>query len=102
MLPFLAGKRAEIEWVCRRRAVRRLEAFGSVVRGDFDQATSDIDFLVEFDSTSSLPALDRYFGLKEDLESLLGRPVDLVMPDAVTNPYLRAEIERDRRLLYAA
>lgn len=68
----------------------------------FARISTDIDFLVEFDSTTSLPALDRYFGLKEDLESLLGRPVDLVMPGAVTNPYLRAEIERDRRLLYAA
>lgn len=102
MFPFLASKRAEIESVCRRRAVRRLEAFGSAVREDFDEATSDIDFLVEFDATNSLPALDRYFGLKEDLEILFGRPVDLVMPGAVTNPYLRAEIERDRRLLYAA
>ena len=102
MLSLIETRRSEVDAVCRRRAVRRLELFGSAVREDFNEATSDLDFLVEFDTVTSLPALDRYFGLKEDLEALFGRPVDLVMPHAVTNPYLRAEMERDRRLLYAA
>ncbi len=102
MLSLIEKSRSEIDAVCRRRAVRRLELFGSAVREDFNAATSDLDFLVEFDAATSLPALDRYFGLKEDLEALFGRPVDLVMPRAVRNPYLRAEMERDRRLLYAA
>lgn len=53
---------------------------GSAVRDDFDEATS------EFDGATALPALDRYFGLKEDLEGLFERPVDLVMPNAVRNP----------------
>jgi putative addiction module component (TIGR02574 family) len=43
-----------------------------------------------------------YFGLKEYLEALFGRPADLVMTAAVRNPYVRAEIDRDRTLLYAA
>lgn len=102
MLSLIEKRRSEVDAVCRRHAVRRLELFGSAVRDDFNAATSDLDFLVEFDASTSLPALDRYFGLKEDLEALFGRPVDLVMPRAVRNPYLRAEIERDRRLLYAA
>ena len=97
----LEDKRLELARVCRRRGVRRLELFGSAARADFDGA-SDFDFLVEFDPASVLPALERYFGLKEDLEALLGRTVDLVMPAAVRNPYVRAEIERDRKLLYAA
>lgn len=88
--------------MCRRLAVRRLELFGSAVRDDFDPVASDLDFLVEFDADSTVPALEQYFGLKEELEALFGRPVDLVMPRAVSNPYVRAEIERDRRLLYAA
>ena len=41
-------------------------------------------------------------GLKEALEDLFGRPVDLVEATAVRNPYLRADIERSRELLYAA
>ena len=101
MLPLIENKRSDVAAVCRGRAVRRLELFGSAVRDDFDEATSDLDFLVKFDAATELPALDRYFGLKEDLEALFGRPVDLVMARAVRNPYVHAEIERDRRLLYA-
>jgi uncharacterized protein len=102
MLSLFESRRSALDTVCRRRAVRRLDLFGSAARDDFNVATSDIDFLVEFDPESSLPALETYFGLKEDLEALFGRPVDLVMPGAVRNPYVRAEIERDRQLLYAA
>ncbi|MBI2978212.1 MAG: DNA polymerase III subunit beta, partial [Rhodospirillales bacterium] len=42
-----------------------------------------------------------YFGLKEALEGLLGRPVDLVEAGAVENPYLLAGIERSREPVYA-
>jgi predicted nucleotidyltransferase len=35
--------------LCRRYGVRRLDVFGSAARGaDFDVATSDVDFLVQF------------------------------------------------------
>jgi predicted nucleotidyltransferase len=102
MRPLIKNRLSELETACHRRAVSRLELFGSAVRDDFDEATSDLDFLVEFDAATTLPALDRYFGLKEDLEALFERPVNLVMLNAVRNPYVRAEIERDRQLLYAA
>jgi predicted nucleotidyltransferase len=67
-------------------------------RNDFT-STSDLDFLVEFDSGASL---EGYLGLRDDLEALFGRSVDLVMPTAIRNPYIRAAIERDRQLVYAA
>ena len=72
--------------------------YGSAAREDFTPA-SDLDFLVEF---SGSPSLTDYLGLREDLKLLFGREVDLVMPAAVRNPYIRATIERDRQLLYAA
>ena len=95
-------KRVELGDVCRRYAVRRLELFGSAAREDFVPAESNLDFLVEFEPGDTRLAFDSYFGLKEDLATLFGRSVDLVMPSAVRNPYVRAEIERDRTLLYAA
>ena len=98
----LKSKRVELDDVCRRFAVRRLELFGSATRDDFDPARSDPDFLVEFDSFDAATGFESYFGLKEDLEALFGRSVDLVMTAAVRNPYVRAEIDRDRTLLYAA
>ena len=45
---------------------------------------------------------DAYFGLLYALRELLGGEVDLVMSDAVTNPYIAREIERTKQLLYAA
>jgi hypothetical protein len=45
---------------------------------------------------------DAYFGLLESLEELFGRPVDLVVPSAIRNPYFLKAIEGTRTLLYAA
>ena len=98
MASLVENRRMELEQVCRRFGIRRLELFGSAARNDFTPA-SDLDFLVEF---SGSPSLDDYLGLRESLKSLFGREVDLVMPKAIRNPYVRASIERDRRLLYAA
>lgn len=102
MQPLIASRRGQLSELCRRFPVRRLEVFGSATRDDFDPERSDVDLLVEFEPGSPLRALDACFGLKEALESLFGRPVDLVMPDAVANPYLRARIEKSRETLYAA
>ena len=77
--------------------------FGSAARGnDFDASRSDADFLVTFAPEAGPRAFANYFDFKEALEALLGRPVDLVMPGAVENPYLRAGIERSREPVFAA
>ena len=94
--------RHKIAELCSKFHVRRLEVFGSALRQDFDPEGSDIDLLVEFEPDSSLKALDQYFGLKESLEALFGRTVDLVVAGAVRNPYVRASIERSQVTLYAA
>lgn len=93
--------RQAIDALCRRFGVRRLSIFGSAATGDFSPERSDVDFLVEFDPDLG-GRFDAYFGLKEELERLLGRPVDLVMPKALDNPYFAALVERSRRELYAA
>lgn len=87
--------------LCRRFGVRRLSLFGSAETGAFDPQRSDVDFLVEFDDATG-SQFDAYFGLKEELERLLGRPVDLVMPKSLENPYFAASVERSRRDVYAA
>lgn len=95
--------REELLALCRRFHVRRLDLFGSAARGDFDPERSDIDFLVEFDCgyPESL-SFNTYFDLKEALEALLGRPVDLVEPSALRNPYLQASIDASRELIFEA
>ncbi|HEU0155554.1 MAG TPA: nucleotidyltransferase family protein [Stellaceae bacterium] len=103
MIDAIAHHREELGALCRRFHVRRLDLFGSAARGDFDPERSDLDFLVEFDRAHpDALSLRTYFGLKEGLEGLLGRPVDLVEPGAVRNPYLKASIEGSREPVYAA
>lgn len=60
-----------------------------------------MDFLFEF-RPDTHASFRTYFALKSDLEELLGRPVDLVMPKALRNPYFAASVERTRQELYAA
>ncbi|HAS32269.1 MAG TPA: hypothetical protein DEA59_04885 [Microbacterium sp.] len=93
--------RDAIAAVCRARGVRRMRVFGSAVAERFDDAHSDVDLLVEFEKGLADP-FDAYFGLKEDLESMLGRRVDLVMADAVRNPYFDASATATAEELYAA
>jgi predicted nucleotidyltransferase len=91
----------KIAALCRKFKVRRLELFGSAATGDFDPESSDLDFLVEFGDLRQDEWADAYFGLNESLEALLGRHVDLVMPTAVTNPYLRQSIAASKTVVYA-
>ena len=98
----IAERLQDMADVCRRYDVAKLEVFGSAARGDdFDPATSDADFLVEFKPGSQLPPLRQYFGLVRALEELLGRQVDLVQPRAVRNPFMLAEINRAREVIFA-
>jgi len=97
----LAVDRTAIAHVCRAHNVSRLTIFGSAASTKFDSKRSDVDFLVEF-AAGSHDAFGAYFGLKEDLESLLGRPVDLVMSSAVRNPYFAASAARRVEEVYAA
>ena len=76
--------------------------FGSAARADdFNPATSDVDFLIEF-ANDATPGLQDFFGAKTALEHLLGRAVDLVELGAIRNPYVLANINRNREAVYAA
>lgn len=101
MIELLEQHLEQIADLCRRYGVRKLELFGSAARGDFDPAHSDIDFFFEFDANPSSLA-DRFFGLMEDLERLLGRKVDLVSSQDVRNPYFLQVANQNRMTLYAA
>ena len=102
MHPAIAQHRSGIATICQRFHVSRLEVFGSAARADdFNPASSDVDFLIEF-AADATPGLQAFFGAKAALEQLLGRNVDLVEPDAVRNPYVLASINRNRDAVYAA
>ncbi len=67
--------------------VRDLYLFGSVARGEA-RVDSDVDLLVEFDRPVGL---FQFFRVQQRLSELLGRPVDLVMKEAI-KPQFRARI----------
>ena len=103
MLRLVEEKREALAALCRRYQVVRLEAFGSAASDAFDPDRSDVDFLVEFEPGVELgPWMARYFDLKREMERLLGREVDLVMLSALRNPYFLREVNRTRKLVYAA
>ena len=93
--------RDQIAALCRRFGVRRLDLFGSATTDAFDPARSDLDFLMEFDSDPSR-LFDRYFGLKESLEALYGRTVDLVTAESLQNPYFIEAVNSSRQPVYAS
>ena len=83
MHPEIADKRDALIALCQRYDVARLEVFGSALRAaDFDPARSDVDLLVTF-APHSRDNFAAFLDLKEALETLLGRPVDLVERKAV-------------------
>lgn len=96
------NKQNEIRALCLRYRVQRMALFGSAVGTAFDPEKSDVDFLVAFQPMSPVEHKKAYFGLLAELESLFGRPVDLVEFQTVRNPYVRRNIERQQEILYAA
>lgn len=102
MIEFIERHRPDLTELCRKHQVKTLELFGSAADGTFDAAHSDVDFLVEFLPAASSRTFHGYFDLKDDLEHLLCRSVDLVMPRAIRNRYLAEAVNQQRTLLYAA
>lgn len=103
MIGLIEDNYESLKHLCKQYRVRRLEVFGSVLRGDgFDSGNSDLDFLVEFLPLKPGEHADCYFGLLEALEDLFDRHVDLVMTRAIKNPYFLESINKCREVLYAA
>ena len=102
MVPAVREKIPELAALCSRRGVKSLSVFGSAAREDFDPRSSDVDVLVEFEPMSPAQHAEAYFGLLEEAEALFGRPVDLVEPQALRNPYIRERVEATREIVYGA
>ena len=94
--------REGLVFLCRKYAVKRLRLFGSAVKDSFDPASSDLDFLVEFNAPKGMNAFHQFMDLKLDMEELFGRRVDLVTWKAVKDPFFRENAEATAIDLYAA
>jgi predicted nucleotidyltransferase len=81
-----AHRRAILE-LATRHGARNVRVFGSIARGE-DRPDSDVDLLVDVEPGRSL--LD-VIALEQDLEALLGRPVDVQTVGGLS-PYLQQRI----------
>lgn len=89
----------QITALCNMHKVAKLFVFGSVLTNKFKKS-SDIDFLVDFNNVDLYEYADNYFNLKNSLESLLNRPIDLLEDKAIKNPFLRQSIDSSKQLIY--
>ena len=88
-----------IKKLCKEYKVRTFSAFGSVTRDDF-RDNSDVDFVVDFDETDPFRYTDLYFQLKEKLEQLFKRQIDLIEERAIKNQYFKKELDETKILIY--
>lgn len=93
--------RAAIETFCRKWGIKELSLFGSVLRPDEFRDESDVDVLVTFEDASRWSLFD-VVDMKDELEQLFGRKVDLVEKNAIRNPWRRRSILTSYRVIYAA
>lgn len=94
--------RERLAAICRQYRVAKLELFGSRAKGTA-RPDSDVDLLVTFEPGQT-PGLE-FFGLADELEALLGHPVDLLTRPRVErdhNPYFKQSVLSAAEPLYAA
>lgn len=89
--------RERVRTVCRDLSLQWLDIVGSAARDDFSDE-SDVDVLVSFRGDEGL--FGRYFDLKERLEEIFERPVDVIEERAIKNPYFKRAVEKDRIRIY--
>ena len=80
--------------------INKLYMFGSAVSPRFNEATSDVDVLVETADLQPEERGEKLINLWNNLETLFGRRVDLVTSSSLRNPYFINEIERTKQLIY--
>ena len=96
------ANQTQIAKLCAKHRVIRLSLFGSALNDRFEPGRSDVDFLVEFTEMPPAEHASHYFDLQEDLESLLGAPVDLVELKPIRNPFFKQDVESKKVLLFEA
>jgi predicted nucleotidyltransferase len=91
----------EVLEACKTFRVKRLHVFGSFASGEI-MAHSDVDLLVEFDREGYSGAFEQLMEFKAHMETLLQRPVDIIVNKPFRNPHFQEELDRTKQLVYAA
>jgi len=89
----------KIQELCKQNKVKSLFAFGSVTRPDFNES-SDIDLVVDIDEMDPFSYTDLYFNVKNRLEEILKRQVDLLEARAIRNHIFKQELDNTKVKIY--
>jgi uncharacterized protein len=98
---YLDKYKDDINKLCLQNKVKTLYVFGSVLTNQFTKK-SDIDLVVDIDSTDPFDYADSYFNLKFALQDLFKRKIDLLENKAIKNQYIRENIEQSKVLIYGS
>ena len=90
----------DIRKIVMKYQIKEIAVFGSSIRDDFD-TDSDIDLLIEFYNSETISLYD-IIDIQEYFEKITQRPVDIVEPEGLRNPYRRENILKTKEILYAA
>ena len=103
LTPEVAFHLMAIRELCVEFGVVRLEVFGSAADGTFDPIDSDVDFIVEFGPEFRYgPWGSRFDEFEDRLAEILDRPVDVLTPSQLGNPFFIRSVNMSRKLVFAA
>lgn len=88
-----------IKELCKEYRVKNFSVFGSVLTDNFS-SDSDIDFMVDFDENDPIKYIDLYFQLKDKLEQVLNRQIDLIEEHGIKNSFFGKEIDVSKLVIY--
>ena len=94
-------KTSELRQLCKKYNVEKLYLFGSAATDELSEDI-DLDFIVKFNRQGFEGAFDQFIDFKQELEQICGRPVDLYHLKKFRNSIFQEEVERSKKLLYAA
>ena len=89
----------QIKLLCENSNVKALFAFGSVTTNSMNE-NSDIDLVVDIESSDPIEYSDNYFELKSGLKKLFNKEIDLLEQRAICNPFLKQQIDNTKVLVY--
>lgn len=87
--------------LCRLHKVKTLSVFGSILTDRFND-NSDVDLLVDFEQIDhdKFDYVSNYFDLRDSLEQLFNRKVDLIEEKGLRNKYFIANVNRTKQMIY--
>jgi len=86
--------------LCKTHNVKSIYAFGSSVTDQFDEESSDFDFLIEVDNEDPIQRGESLMELWDHFEVLFHRKIDLLTNSSIKNPILKRKIDRTKVLIY--